>query len=102
MLPGRRGQVADPCCVQGRDEAVHAGDLVDGADEDAGDGGGVHGEGCQECGHRVSCVLQRLAAAGDEGRGPDCQQSVMGVNEPAATTPYGLDRGSEKAEHPDR
>ena len=39
------------------DEAGHAGNLVDGADEDAGDCGSVHEGGCQERSHHMRCVL---------------------------------------------
>ena len=57
-------------------ESVHAGDLVDGSDEDAGENGAVQGRE----GRRRSLrnhVLQRLAEAGDESIRSFARVNVM-------------------------
>ena len=52
--------------------------------------------GCQENGHHVPRVLQRLAVASDEGRGLSAGLNVIRIinEQTAAAIAYGLDKGS--------
>ncbi|CAO2609099.1 Heat shock 70 kDa protein 1-like [Lemmus lemmus] len=69
--------------LQGREPGLlPRGDLVDGADEDEGDRRGVPGPPGDQRGDHGARLLQRLAAAGHQGRGSD--------------------RGSERAAHHQR